>query len=117
MRSETIEELVSRFVEIGVAQGAALDRFDSVSFNRRVDALIAIEDELRERDGGRRGLIALFDHPHLQVRLNAAKATLAVVPERARLVLEGIRATQRMPQAADAAGCLRNLREGIFKPT
>lgn len=117
LRSETVEELVSRFVEIGVAQGAALDRFDSASFNRRIGVLIAVEDELKKRDHSRSALVALLDHPNLQVRLNAAKATLAIAPEKARLVLKGIQATHRMPQAADAAGCLRNLEQGIFKPT
>ena len=52
----------------------------------------------------------------MQVRLNAAKSTLAVAPEAARQELRAIADSREYPQA-DAGMCLGNLDEGIFKPT
>ena len=80
--------------------------------------MVAVEEELKRRDGDqRRTLLPLLQHRNLQVRLNAAKATLAVEWKAARRALEVIQATQWMPQAMDAGMCLSNLDKGIFKPT
>jgi hypothetical protein len=77
-----------------------------------------VVDELRVRKGDqRRALLALYDHPSVQVRLKAAKATLAVAPLEARAALEAIRASNWQPQALDAGMSLRNLDNGVFKPT
>jgi hypothetical protein len=61
-------------------------------------------------------LLALYGHQSMQVRLNAAKSTLAVAPEAARQELRAIADSREYPQAGDAGMCLRNLDEGIFKP-
>lgn len=58
----------------------------------------------------------LFDHPDMQVRLQAAKATLAVAPADARSVLQRIKEWGRQPQAGDAGMCIINLDRGIFVP-
>jgi hypothetical protein len=114
----TLSELVARFVEIGVAQGSALSGFNTGRFNRLFEQMLAVEQELRRRSPDQRtALVGLLDHSNLQVRLNAAKARLTVAPTQARAALESIRKTGWMPQAADAAGCLRNLETGFFKPT
>jgi HEAT repeat protein len=62
-------------------------------------------------------LLRLFDHPSTQVRLSAAKTTLAIEPEDARQVLRDIADSGEYPQAGDAGKCLSNLDEGVFKPT
>ena len=113
----TATELVARFVDIGISQSLALDRLDSRDFNAHVEELIAVTEALKRRESDRRSLVALLDHVDLQVRLNAAKATLATSRKRAIRALGEIAATRRMPQAADAAGCLRNLSDGVFRPT
>lgn len=113
----SVGELVKRFVEISVAQDQALLEDDTAEFNRLYDQKVAILKELKSRDGDqRRSLLPLYDHPNMQVRLNAAKATLAVDPITARRMLETISTSRRFPQAGDAGMCLWNLDRGVFKP-
>jgi hypothetical protein len=52
----------------------------------------------------------------MQVRVKAAKATLAIAPEAARAQLEAIRASGWQPQALEAGMSLGFLDEGIYKP-
>jgi Domain of unknown function (DUF2019) len=81
------------------------------------DEMVAIEDELKTRDGDqRRELLSLYNHPNAQVRLNAIKATLAVAPEIARQALQAIADSREYPQAGDAGMSLWNLEQGIFEP-
>jgi hypothetical protein len=80
--------------------------------------MVAVEDELKARDGDqRRELLSLYNHPNAQVRLNAIKATLAVAPEFARRALRTLADSREYPQAGDAGMSLWNLERGIFKPT
>ncbi|MBZ0229510.1 MAG: DUF2019 domain-containing protein [Bauldia sp.] len=117
LAAQSTEQLVNDFVEIGLAQFDALLGLDVTRANRRYARKRALLDELRHRAGDQRhALLPLLKHKNLQVRLNAATATLALAPTAARQALEAIRASGYMPQAADAAGCLRSLDEGIFKP-
>ena len=111
------ETLLSRYVEIGVAQDDAIDRRQNGRFRRLFRDMTGIEDALKERAGDQRRLFArLYDHPNMQVRLNAAKAMLALAPAEARAQLERIRASHHFPQAGDAGMAIRALDEGIFKP-
>jgi hypothetical protein len=117
LRDLTVPDLVSRFAAIGVEQDKALLWGEIAKFNRLYDKKAAITTELRNRAGDRRrALLLLFDHPNMQVRLNAAKATLAVAPQAARQMLERIQEWQRQPQAGDAGMCLWNLDRGVFVP-
>jgi hypothetical protein len=79
--------------------------------------MFAVTHELkrREPDAGL-ALTKLLDHPNFQVRLQAAKATLAVAPDAARKVIEAISESSRFPQAGDAGMWLEALADGIFKP-
>jgi hypothetical protein len=61
--------------------------------------------------------LRLYGHPNAQVRLMAAKATLALVPEAGRRLLQAIAESGPGPQAGDAGMSLDNLARGIFKPT
>jgi hypothetical protein len=77
----------------------------------------AVDIELRARGlAARRALLRLFDHPNMQVRLQAAKWSLGVAPEAARQVIEEIKKSQWFPYALDAGMTLRNLASGVFKP-
>ena len=113
----TVPQLVDRFAAMGVEQDNALLLDEYTSFNRLFDQMEAIKAELKSRDGDQRSaLLTLFDHPNMQVRLKAAKATLAVAPEAARRMLQAICDSQWQPQAGDAGMCLWTLNEGIFVP-
>jgi hypothetical protein len=113
----TLDHLVERFAEIGVAQSKALDADDTAKFNRLFDTLMEIERELKRRpEDQRKSLTTLYSYSNMQVRLNAAKATLAVAPQAARQVIEVIAASTWPPQCYDARMCLAALDDGIFKP-
>lgn len=114
----TIEQLVERFVAIGLAQEQA-DLYDGIGeFNQLFKKMQEVVGELRSREEDQRSaLLALYDHPNLQVRLKAVKNTLALAPREGRRVLQAIADSQRQPQAGEARASLRNLDEGIFKPT
>ncbi len=117
LRSLTSEELVRRFVDIGLAQDEALLYGEIAKFNRLFGQKDDVVQELRVRPGDqRRALLALYDHPNLQVRLNAVKNSLALAPEEGRRVLQAM-AEHEYPQAGDAGMCLWNLDRGVFKPT
>lgn len=110
--------LVERFAAACVAQDEALLAGQTTKFNRLYDVMITITDELKNRDGDqRRALLRLFSHANMQVRVQAAKLTLAVAPVEARRQLQAISASKWYPQAGDAGMSLRNLESGIFKPT
>jgi hypothetical protein len=77
----------------------------------------ATEKELRRRGReARLALLRLYDHPNMQVRLNAAKRTLGIAPDAARRVLQAISDSKWQPQAMDAGMSLWNLDRGVFKP-
>lgn len=62
-------------------------------------------------------MLRLYDHPNMQVRLMAAKATLEIEPEAARTMLQAIADSGWFPQAGDVGMSLSNLERGVFKPT
>jgi hypothetical protein len=112
------KNLVERFAEIVVAQDRALLGGEITKFNRLFRQMMDIADELKRREGDqRRLLLELFTFPNMQVRVQAAKLTLAVAPIEARQQLEAIAGTHWMPQAGDAGMSLSFLDRGVFKPT
>jgi hypothetical protein len=114
----TTTALVDRFAEIGVAQGQALLRGEHGKFNRLFALMDDVSKELKQRDGDqRRALMTLYNYQDMQVRLKAAKHTLAVAPVEARRMLQSIADSNWMPQAGDAGMSLSNLDRGVFKPT
>ena len=113
----SVFELVKKFTEIGLAQGEADLDGNRRKYNKLYTQMEAVENELKSRAGdGRTALIPLYDHPNVEVRLKAAKATLAVAPDKARQVLITIR-DSKLYQALEAGMTLYNLDEGVFKPT
>ncbi|MGE0564706.1 MAG: DUF2019 domain-containing protein [Pseudolabrys sp.] len=118
LRVISTEQLVHRFTEFALAQDRAELRGDIRQVNALFDKIEAIKTELKSRpNDGRRALVPLYNHPNAQVRLKAAKATLAIEPERARQVLVTIKERQEQPQALDAGMTLQFLDDGTFKPT
>jgi hypothetical protein len=115
--SLSVAELVDCFASIGIDQDKALLFDEIATFNRLYVQMDAVRNELKSRPGDQRqALLSLYDHSNMQVRLNAAKSTLAVAPEAGRQMLQAIADSQWQPQAGDAGMCLINLERGIFVP-
>lgn len=116
--SRTAPELVQRFIDIGIAQDIALLANEIGKVTRLSYEIRDLTEELKSRSGDERHLLlSLYDHPNNQVRLNAAKATLAIAPTAARVALERLAEDKLYSQALDAGMCLWTLDQGIFKPT
>lgn len=118
LQAMSVDELVERFAALAVAQYQAEIESDITEQNRLIEQGWAVADELRNRAGDQRSAPAgLYDHPNVQVRLNAARLTLAVAPTAARNVIQAIAESKKYPQAGDAGMCLWALERGIFTPT
>lgn len=118
LKAMSIVELVDRFVTLGLGQFQAQLRSEIAKNNRLIRQMWDVTDELKNRPGDQRSaLLPLFDHPNVQVRLMAARLTLAVAPATARQALEDIENSKEYPQAMDAGMSLWALDEGIFTPT
>jgi len=112
----TSDELVERFVEISIEQGKAVAFFETARFNRLLPKLSAAARELRGRPGDERHrLLKLYDHPDLQVRLNAARFAYALDPEAAIATFQAIKDTRHYPWAGDAGMSLSALEMGMSK--
>jgi cytochrome c oxidase assembly protein Cox11 len=106
-----------RFAALGVAEDKAERVDDTAEYKRLYWLMDAVKKELKSRPGDqRRALLTLYDHPNMQVRLMAAKSTLAVAPDEARRMVEWIAASRWFPQAGDAGMCLARLDSGDFVP-
>lgn len=117
LRAMTVDQLVDRFAEIGVAQDTAELMGEISKFNKLYGQMKDVDTELRARgEDARRALLRLYNHPNMQVRLQAAKKTLAVAPEAARQLIESISESNWFPQAGEAGMTLSNLDSGVFKP-
>lgn len=114
----TTSELVARFAQIAVAQDEALLGGEIAKFNQLFGVMEEVSNELKSREGDqRRALMSLYQSPNMQVRLKAAKHTLAVSPAEARMQIQEIAESQWFPQAGDAGMCLALLDDGTFKPS
>ena len=118
LQNMSVGQLVERFIEIGLGQADALSRDNTSKYNQLFRKKTALVAELKEREGDqRRALLDLYEHPNMQVRYNAAVATLALAPQATRAVLEKIRDSKLPDYALHAGMTLFNLDEGVFKPT
>ncbi len=114
----TPDQLLERMVGIGLAQDEAQLDDNYTRFNRLYDQMREVDRELRARGPqARLMLLQLYEHPNVQVRLNAAALTLGVAPKEARRALEAIAASQTYPQAGEAGMLIGGLDDGSFKPT
>lgn len=114
----SVDQLVRLFSELSVQQDMALLSNALREVNQLFWKIDAIEEELKSRPGDQRSaLLALYTHKNMQVRLKAARATLAIAPDAARALIEDIAASGWQPQAGDAGMSIVNLDRGIYKPT
>ncbi|MDX6804609.1 DUF2019 domain-containing protein [Terrihabitans rhizophilus] len=113
----TTPDLVDQFEAYSLEQDQAWLYDEQRKINRIFDVLRTISDELKSRPGDeRRALAQLYDHPNMQVRLNAVKSSLAVEPVEGRRQLQLIAESGDYPAAGEAGMSIRNLEEGIFVP-
>ncbi|MGH6838392.1 MAG: DUF2019 domain-containing protein [Methylocella sp.] len=117
LKAMTVDDLVEHFAKIGIAQDQALLYNELNKFKKLYWQMKDVDTELHARgEDARRALQRLYDHPNMQVRLQAAKRTLGVAPEAARHVIESISESNWFPQAGEAGMTLSNLDSGFFKP-
>jgi hypothetical protein len=117
LQDMSIDQLVDRFAEIGIAQDDAIWDDKIAKFNRLYDQMDQVDQELKRRGlDARLTLLRLYRHPNIQVRLKAATQTLAVAPLKARQILENIYNSKLYPQAGDAGMLLSGLDDGSFHP-
>ena len=114
----SVQELVTRFVSIGLAQYDALYVVNTTKYNRLFGRMRDVEQELKRREGDqRRALLPLLDHPNVQVRMMAAHELLVISPVLARKALESVRDSGIFPQCTNASGMLRALDDGTYVPS
>jgi hypothetical protein len=113
----TVDQLVDRFVEIGILQDQALLYDEQSKYNNLYKKMNEVDAELRRRGlEARRALLRLYGHPNMQVRVKAAIRTLAVAPDAARRELILVKESRCYPQAADAGLILGDFDNGSYKP-
>lgn len=113
----TTANLVERFAATGIEEDKAEQTQDQKKRNNLRLQMFTIAKELKRRPGDhRRALSQLYDHPNIEVRLLAAKCTLAINANKARQLIEEIAASRRYPQAGDAGMCLAMLDRKTFVP-
>ena len=113
----SVEELVTSFVQIALAQDDARMDDRIGAYNRLYRQMDAVWAELKGRPGDQRhALLPLLQHENSQVRLKAAITLLALEPVVARQVLQAIHESREMYVALDAGMTLHNLDKGIFVP-
>jgi hypothetical protein len=118
LKSMTTADLVSRFEAHALAQSQAQLEDEMRKIKRTFFLMVDIASELKSRPGDQRqALVALYDHPHIHVRLKAVKSTLALEPIRGRRLLEDIAKSNDFPDAGEAGMSISNLDNGIFRPT
>src|SRR3954453_13329687 len=103
LKNMTVAELVQLFTNIGLKQFQAELRSEQKKLNSAMFEMFDVVEELKKRPGDQRSeLLTLYNHPNLQVRLMAARLTLAVAPEASRKMLQKIADSKEYPQAMDA---------------
>jgi hypothetical protein len=118
LRSMSATDLVNAFAHFCIEQYDAMEGNENARANRLVWKVHELEMELKSRSGDQRHLLkALYSHSNMQVRLAAARATLAIDYSAARGELQAIVAEQWYPQTAEARMCLENLDTGFYRPT
>ena len=93
------------------------DWLENAAYNRAYDKLDKVMAELQVRSGDERhALLPLLTHPDIQVRLNAAVATLTLSAA-ATEAMQGIASLGYCSQAFSAKRMLRAIEEGTWTPT
>ncbi len=118
LQSLTVEELVARFTAVALEDYEATIYQQTAKYNRLYNKMSDIKNELKSRGSDERyALTTLYTHPNAMVRLQAARANLALGYAAARSVIQAISDSGDQPLALHAGMTLWNLDRGVFKPT
>lgn len=118
LATATVSELSEEFLRLAIAKSRAVMDFDNAKVARLYWKIEAVAKELQRRPGDQRSALSpLYQHPNPGVRLEAASATLVVLPQQSRQVLQMIIDRAEFPFAGDAGMRLHHLATGFFKPT
>ena len=110
-------QVLEKFSKLAEQAGSAVLDSESNTANKALKGLWAIEDMLKSSGSDARlQLLPLLDHKNRFVRYYAAQALLALVPERARAVIEWNAKYWFDALAGDARGLLRALDTGAYRP-
>jgi plasmid replication initiation protein len=113
-----IDELVAIFVSSSEQQYELILDDEINKYNRLVEKQDEIIKELRKRGvEARLELTKLFDHPNIQVRLNAARRSIGVAREPALNVLRQIVKEDFGPFRLDAGMTVALVEDGTIIPT
>ena len=75
LKNLTVDQLVDRFAEFGIAQDDALWDGKYAKFNGLFDQMMDVNSQLQSHSPeARLALTRLFDHRNIQVRLQAARS-------------------------------------------
>ncbi len=111
------DQLVALFIDVSLEMKRADDWLENAAYNRAYDKLDKVMAELQVRSGDERhALLPLLTHPDIQVRLNAAVATLTLSAA-ATEAMQGIASLGYCSQAFSAKRMLRAIEEGTWTPT
>ena len=114
----TINELVARFVSLSERQYPLLLNDEIKKYNRLFDKQTEIDKELRRRGiEARLELTKLFNHPNIQVRMNAARHSMGVAREPALNVLRQITQEDFGPFRLHAGMAVALIEDGTVTPT
>jgi hypothetical protein len=110
----SLQQLVDLFEKLSMAQGKAYAELETAKAGRYFMRRRAVLSEMRHREVDERpALYVLYSHRHPKVRINVAKSTYALNPERAKAVLEEVAATRLEPWRSLAGMSLAMLANGM----
>jgi|WetSurMetagenome_2_1015567.scaffolds.fasta_scaffold1234643_1 hypothetical protein len=104
------DELVDLFEQNAIEQDRVIFKEQISKYKEVFGESDAIYAEFQKRGhDALRALMRLYKSPNMQVRLQAARLTIAVAPAEAQSVLENIARFGHVPQSANARGKLEAL--------
>jgi hypothetical protein len=113
----TDDELVKIFALAAKRRGLAVLDSETRQANKMFDRMRSVDAVLRTRGlEARMRLVPLLDHDDRFIRYYAALYLLAVVPARARAIIEWNHKYWFDALAGDAGMTLQNLDTGIYRP-
>lgn len=117
-RKMTASDITLEFEKTCIAQDKFIVHRQSSKYNKSIERLWAMVDELGRRIPDQRSVLRRFyNHPNREVRFQAARHSLAIFPDEARKVLQIISDRDEYPQAANARLALQKLDDGTLIPT
>ena len=118
LASLSTDQLLGMYEDISLKEFDAIELGDMPLVQKLIEKQVSLDQEIRARGvEARRKMVQWLSHHNPQARINTAKALLAIAPQEARSALELLASRGPSIQRLDARMCIRQLEEGVFKPT